>query len=614
MRQRSSFLWMALPLLVFFFLAFALFVERSGINYKVSVPPTDFLDPLTTEEYLLMTEPDLTINKECLVLFDSEGFGGLGSFQTVVDTLDSMQVPYDTLYIHSADTLNMVDYETVVITFIQLDNLSDEILDLVKWVGQGGRLMFAIRPDPSSTFSSIYRKMGIISKGEGLIGVQGVKFMSDLLPGSSGIMDTMDLFSHSSLPVSLEDQARLHLVSADDYQLPIFWEKDYGSGRFVFINTDQFIGKTCRGVIAAAYSLLKDFTVYPVINSSTFFIDDFPSPVPEGSDEGIFRQFGRDIENFYINIWWPDLQGIARKYRLKYTGVVIETYEHLMTPPFDFGDREVQLFQYFGGSLLKDGSEIGLHGFNHVPFCKKEDGFNQTLGYPVWELTDDMQQSINELNRFITSLFPDQPVRVYVPPSNILCPEAREWLPQILPDLRAIASVYIPDADIPEYEQEFTEAADGLVELPRIVAGYDPDASMRWAALNELALHFTHAHFVHPDDVLDDMRSQGKSWTILREKLDEYLLWIFTSAPGIRNMTASESAMAVQRFNRLRPASSCNENGCEIALEGFYDEAWLMVRSKKEPVDISGGAISEVASGWYLLKASEPLIKIRFKE
>ena len=38
--------------------------------------------------------------------------------------------------------------------------------------------------------------------------------------------------------------------------------------------------KAVRGIFSAAYSLLSDCTIYPVINGSAFYLDDFPSPVP----------------------------------------------------------------------------------------------------------------------------------------------------------------------------------------------------------------------------------------------------------------------------------------------------------------------------------------------
>jgi len=460
---------------------------------------------------------------------------------------------------------------------------------------------------------AIYRKLGIHSIGENYADVRGVRFISDFLPGVKGKSLGLDLMYHTSLPVRLEEDSNVHLVSADEYQLPLLWEHEYGQGRFVVINTDQFGMKSSRGIIGAAYSLLQDVFVYPVINSSLFFIDDFPSPVPEGEHELITKEFGRDIRSFYTNVWWPDMQNFAHRYGIEYSGMVIETYNYEVAEPFE-RQPAVDMFQYFGGLLIEGDGEIGLHGYNHVPFCLEDDDINRHFGYPAWSSTEAMQASVEELHNYVHSLFPDQPLVTYVPPSNVLCPEARQWLPIVLPELKVISSVYIQDDNLLGYPQEFTEAPDNIIELPRIVAGFEPSEYMIWTAINEIALHFVYSHFVHPDDVMDEERGRREGWTHHRETFDEYLLWLHTAAPKIRNMTASEGAMALQRFDRLDLSGVLDNASYTISLENFYDEAWLLMRTSFDPETIEGGSFTELTEGLYLIEARQPEVAIRFEE
>ena len=506
MQKRIGFSWLFLPLSILIFLAFALFIERSGIPYTVTSNPSTYLEPLPV--LAANVGEDLgAADADCLVLFDSKSIVKKESFETITAALDSMKIPYRGFDIDNSSEFEFNKYTTIIITFVELSNIDGEIDKLMDWVEDGGKLLFAIRPDTSDTLSKIYPQLGISALEKDLIETNGVEFLTELLPGTADLRFGADFMDHTSLSVNLDEDAKLHLISADDQGLPILWETDLGHGEIVFINSDQFIDKSSRGLIGAAYSLLHDVVIYPVINASVFYIDDFPAPVPEGKDEAIFRQFTRDIEGFYLNVWWPDMQDIEDKYNLKYSSVVIETYEHTLQPPFDYTAGQADLFQYFGSIVLRDGGEIGLHGYNHVPLCKDKDGVNQIMGYPTWSTTKDMQGSIRELQRFSSSLFPGQPFEAYVPVSNMLCPEARAWLPEMLPDLKTIASVYLPDADVPAYVQEFTEAEDGIIEFPRIVAGYDPNNFTQWAAANEIWLHYTASHFVHPDDVLDNYRN-----------------------------------------------------------------------------------------------------------
>jgi len=613
MQKKINFSWLFLPLSILLFLAFALFVERSGISYTVSQKPSAFLEPLHAAAANSSIE-QAEAKASCLVLYDSNSIVKKESFDTVTAALDSMKIPYRDFDVNSSSEINFNEYTTVIITFVELSHIDQKVDELISWAENGGKLLFAIRPENDDTLSRIYPQLGISALDKGLIKVNGVEFLTELLPGTAGMQFGADFMNHTSLPVNLDEDVKLHLISADEFGLPILWETVLGKGKVVFINSDQFIDKSSRGLIGAAYSLLHDVVIYPVINASVFYIDDFPAPIPEGKDEDIFRQFTRDIKSFFLNVWWPDMQDIQDKYNLKYSSVIIETYEHTLQPPFEFTAGQADLFQYFGGIVLRDGGEIGLHGYNHVPLCKGKDGVNQIMGYPTWPTTEDMQGSIRELQRFSSSLFPGQPFQVYVPVSNMLCPEARAWLPEVWPDLKVIASVYLPDADVPAYVQEFEEAEDGIIEFPRIVCGYNPDNYMQWAAANEIWLHYTASHFVHPDDVLDSYRNNGNSWTELRETLDKYLLWVYSSMPAVRNLTASEGAMAVQRFARLTPEFNCSDKECRITLDGFYDEGWLLMHTDKTPATITNGEFTQVSADLYLIEASAADILIGFEE
>jgi hypothetical protein len=312
MQKRINFSWLFLPLSILIFLAFALFIERSGIPYTVYPNPSTYLEPLPALAANIGEGWGAT-DADCLVLFDSKSSFNQGSLHTVTAALDSMKVPYFTMDISRSLQIDFREYKIVIITFLQLTNIDQQIDELMDWVEDGGKLLFAIRPDTSDTLSKIYPQLGISTLEKDLIETNGVEFLTELLPGTAGLRFGTDFMDHTSLPINLGEGVELHLISADDQGLPILWETNLGHGKIVFINSDQFIDKSSRGLIGAAYSLLHDVVIYPVINASVFYIDDFPAPVPEGRNEAIFRQFTRDIESFYMNVWWPDMQDIKDK-------------------------------------------------------------------------------------------------------------------------------------------------------------------------------------------------------------------------------------------------------------------------------------------------------------
>jgi hypothetical protein len=72
--------------------------------------------------------------------------------------------------------------------------------------------------------------------------------------------------------------------------------------------------------------------------------------------------------------------------------------------------------------------------------------------------------------------------------------------------------------------------------------------------------------------------------------------------------------MAVQRYNRIRLETNYQNDQYVIALDNFYDEAWLMLRSSKKPISIDGGSITQITSNLYLVQALKPNISINFSE
>ena len=613
MEQRYSYLWMLIPLIALLAVGLFLFVERSGIDYEISYPPMEFLPPNTMSSF----DVPKNASTKTLVLYNSAEIVDNDDYiKIVTDTLDSMKVEYETIdVLYDREKINLDGFQAVVITIRDLDSLGSELITITDWEENGGRVMFSTVPDPTTSLFSIYRKLGIQTLTEDFVTSNGVEFTSDLLPGSEGTKMGTDFLEHDSLALTLEPESNVHMVSADDRRVPLLWDYKFGKGHFVFVNTNQFDTRSSRGTIGAAYSLLYDIFVYPVINSSMFFIDDFPSPIPLGQNEIITQEYGRDIQSFYVNVWWPDLLKLASKYGLKYSGGMIETYSFTMTPPFD-QEFVIERHQYFGGLLLDSGGELGLHGYNHVPLCLEDAQLNLRYDYPPgWPSVDAMQSSITELHRFAKSIFPNASLKYYIPPSNVLCTSSRAWLPEVLPDLKIIASLYLEDEDPLVYVQEFTEAPDGIVELPRITSDYELDDFMKWSLINELALHYVNSHFVHPDDILSSDRNvKQQGWEYYISKFEEYVDWLSISAPGLRNVPAEVGAMAVQRYNRIRLETNYQNDQYVIALDNFYDEAWLMLRSSKKPISIDGGSITQITSNLYLVQALKPNISINFSE
>ena len=136
-------------------------------------------------------------------------------------------------------------------------------------------------------------------------------------------------------------------------------------------------------------------------------------------------------------------------------------------------------------------------------------------------------------------------------PSNLLSDTGRQVLLETLPEIKAIAGLYLAEEGVNALIQEFDEGEDGAVNVPRISAGFDPDDYTEFVTAQELVLHGVYSHFIHPDDILDSERTGNQTWDEMYEAFKAKLYAIADTYPAIRFLSASEGAAAIQRYNRL---------------------------------------------------------------
>lgn len=587
----------------FLMMAVILFAERAGIHYQEKKRQISYIDRdrIVTEKEVVSS-----LKKSCLVLMDSSQEESIQAWTQFRQIFMDMRVGTEVVDLQKQTLPELEAYETVTVLLKSLEPLKENVLDICSWVKEGGSVLFALTLQKETYVSMIEQKLGIISSGYQNAEVSSIYFEKDFLIGGGRSYMITDPFD-SAWEVQLDETARVYARIGDENGMPLIWERNYGKGKFV-IDNFGLTEKAVRGFYAASYSLLTDAGVYPVINGSVFYLDDFPSPVPGGDGTYVRRDYNTSIAEFYSNVWWPDMMTIAAKHGVKYTGVIIENYED-DTDGEITEQTDVQRFQYFGNMILHQGGELGYHGYNHQPLSLSNVDYGTVLPYKTWTSLDAMEKAVDELIRFGKKMFPATELSVYVPPSNVLSEEGRKLLEEKFPEIRSIASNYFSGEFA--YVQEFETAEDGIVEQPRIISGAVIDDYMQMAALSELNMHFVNSHFMHPDDLLDEDRGAALGWEKLKKRLDEYMTWLNESAEELRNLTGSELAGAVQRYGALTVDKEITEKEIRLHLGHLYDEAYLMVRiNEGKPGDVTGGELVNITGNLYLLRAEESEVVI----
>lgn len=598
---------------VFIAMAAVLLVERAGVQYSSTQHELGMLadnDAVQASAAISCSKPT------CLVITDSSQYDVADAREQFDQILLDMKIAHrdvDLATDGAAAIPDLAAFERVIVLMPSLDALGTHLSDLTSWASAGGSLMFAMTPDNSDALEAIAPKLGIESFGDGCVMCESIVPDEDFMIGGGERYEFSDPFE-SALPVSLQASAYVW-AKTGDAGVPLIWSSACGNGRAVVCNIGIY-DKVVRGFYASAISLMGSATAYPVINSSVFYLDDFPSPVPLGDGTYIKRDYGLSIADFYAKVWWPDVQKLAEQYDIRYTGVMIENYEDTVDQANPARQADATQFRYFGGMLLQMGGELGFHGYNHQPLALSDTDYGDVYAYKTWKNKQTLVASLNELIDFQDEVLPNAHGSVYVPPSNILSARARTIIGQDVPRVKTVAATYFEDGTGLPYVQEFGVASDGMVEQPRIVSGgMVGDTFMRLAAVSELNMHYVSTHFMHPDDLLDPDRGAKEGWEVYKGGLVDYLDWLTNAAPDLRRQTASDCSGAIQRFSAVTVSVDSNEDAWTLSLGNFHDEAWLMFRANDgERGTVAGGEITHLTGNLYLVKATKSTVTIERKE
>ena len=600
-------------LLVFVLIAVVLFTELSGVQANRN---QKLLELLPDEWIKTKSEVCDGLPVTALLVRDSENRTSNQAYEQFCVILNDMKVGYHAVDLATEIIPRYDDYETVILLLSDLSPMGENIITLCEWVHSGGAVWLPLTLETNVHSSAITQKIGIDSLSQYYYTVESIYLYEGFMIGGGSSYALNDPFESSRTVVLDPDTTTVYASSGEQNGVPLVWKAKYGDGIFVVDNIGIY-DKAMRGFYAASYSLLADVCVYPVINASAFYLDDFPSQIPSGDSEYIRRDYHTTIRDFYVNIWWPDMMNIADQYGLKYTGLAIESYDDSVDGS-THAASEKGTFLNFGNMLLRKGGELGYHGYNHQPLALGNKNYMGLYDYKTWDSLAAMRTAFDHLEAFCETLFPDTEFALYVPPSNMLSDEGRAFLLREYPQIKTISGIYFDDASDSDLGltcvQEFDVDQTGIVDQPRVISGFILDSFQSLAAVSELNLHFVNSHFTHPDDALDPERGAELGWEEMKIRFDRYLSWLYTSAPTLRNTTGTEASAAVQRYVAIVPQTTVNEDSMTITIANFYDEAQLLVRfNEKLPDQIQGGTLTHLTGNLYHIVATEEVVNITLK-
>ena len=496
----------------------------------------------------------------------------------------------------------------VVIATNKLKNLA-AMTSIEQYVEQGGRAAILRNLQSELLPEEMVAQLGIASLGQE-ISVPGIRVTGDMFLGVQGFGFDSDIYTTAVTDVMLTSDAVPQVTSQEGH--PIIWSHNSGQGKYIVCNSRERDDKNNYGIYTAILSQLKEDYIYPVMNMKLFFIDDFPSPVPEGNFERIYQETGLSTADFYRRLWWPEMLNNGEKYNVKYTGLIIENYGDQVKGPFmplaDVNARNSLIV--YGRELLKAGGELGIHGYNHQSLAPA--GYGQdSLGYATWESQADMEESLRELKRYISDAYPGYEIHAYVPPSNILSPEGKAAVKNVFTDIKVYSSLWNGLATAKQYFQNFQLNADGTCELPRVTSGHVSASEKMWENYIVVNYNGVFSHFVHPDEIFYE-ESENLTWTMMKQGLTDLLSELQNRFGWLEPVTATEGYEKMKDYFQMDYRVTRSEDGIKINAWDFHQPLTFILRTDKKIGSVIGGSAQRVQANAYVLTVTDGDFEIKW--
>ncbi|WP_157716152.1 DUF2194 domain-containing protein [Roseivirga echinicomitans] len=593
---------------------------------ELEEPPTEFnpiIEPLVVFIHLAGSE-----------LSDSYS-GHIGKI------MDYTKIPFKEVSLKSfnnAPTFKSTP-KVILIDGTGTSRLNGEAIDyLVKFVGQGGTLIFtSVNEDQRMGFLSGLKQDASFAYD---LEAKGFDFIKNVLPGLSSVKLYINRNHTSLAKENFKPNLNVLATAVSDDELPIIFENMVGNGKVINFNTTIELERSDRGLLFAAILSALEGVPYPIVNTSTIFIDDFPSPTYDIKSEPIKSEFDISQSEYVTDVWWPDMLKLSKRFGIEYSAYPIFNYNEIKDSPFLFNEwdlqktvrngRQLSTSVWMSKEVLRNKFELAIHGYNHESLLKE-----------VWRDPESIESSFRAARKkWTVDRLGDYPTS-YVAPSNYIDSTGLVHLKRAMPEVEFMSTTYggeLIEGGGRDFDPDPFEPS--LFDYPRITSGYVFTDRKEYFHQSLYLYTGIWTHFIHPDDVFqlptENNNSAGEFAYRNQERLNwyrnsdntqgmysrwtSYLEKVKTIHPTTRFLTATEGGTITRNwrnsdyeygksgdFYSVRKSSANNWNDKE-----FY---WF-VFAKEENAEAMENAFSNVVDTYtktaffggtlFTLKTSKP--------
>jgi hypothetical protein len=512
-------------------------------------------------------------------LVDNNDIESLKFNENIKKVCDYTKLPFKSSEIKMWNNSPSISPTTRVISMSNTIKLSDASIEkITEFVANGGTFFYPI----SNEDKRLSYLLGFKPEADHFTDVtsKGFHFIYPILPDFKGIQINKEELHYGFAKENFSKKIKVLASSVNNSDYPIVLENKVGKGKVMLINSQKSFEKRDRGFLFAMILGGLEGIPYPIANTSTIFLDDFPCPLFDIKKEPIATEMNLTAKEFVKDIWWPDMLKIANQFNISYSVLITFDYKNKVEPPFSFNqwdgnkmkfdNKMVSISEWFAKDASKKGHELAFHGYNHSELIKS-----------VWKNQDFIALALKSAEKkWELSNFGNLPVS-YVPPSNYIDKMGINKLKTSMPYLKYLCSSFNGNlSEGEDREFDFDPYNKNFFDYPRITYGYYLSNSQKYSQESAYLYTGIWTHFVHPDDVYqisthkdgtqgdyDSRNSLNLGWYKTKGKNNgmfpefvKYLKGVTTRFPQIRFLNAGEAANIVMDW-RASNFSFNSKNG-----------------------------------------------------
>jgi hypothetical protein len=445
-------------------------------------------------------------------IVDNNDLENVKTFNHIKKVCDYTKMPLKSVSLKEWNTTTEIPESIRVLGFYNTKKISTQtIAKIIDFVSKGGTLYLPYNSE-DARFSFL---IGLKPEAEMEIDQvsAGYNFKIPMLPGYSNKKFGKEIIFFGLKRNNFNENIKVFASAANNDYYPLITENKIGNGKVIFYNTTNYNEKADRGLLFSGILKALEAVPYPVANVNTIHLDDFPSPLYDVMQEPIATELNQNLSDYVYKTWWPDMVKLADEFDIKYVALTTFDYDSNVQPPFLFNQWDSKkvkinnqnhvLSNWLSKEVLKNGHELGFHGYNHVSLVQKD-----------WKNPEFMRLALASAEKkWRINGFGNLP-SVYVPPSNVIDKIGLHQLVKGMPSIKFMCSIYSGDfKDGGNREFDFDPLEPKLFDFPRTASGFYLKEEANFA-LNSVYLYTgIWAHFVHPDDVFqipgENNMSQG---------------------------------------------------------------------------------------------------------